>query len=97
MVAALGIFEFLSRRTYPKRILAFGAMRHSPPGPATLQTSKATLVPEVVDESEGNRLTRGTVVALDEFLEQTARLAGQLAGAPGGEVLHVSHGKLQAR
>jgi hypothetical protein len=70
-------------------------MRRSPPRPenvrrpldieATHQTSHATLVPEVMDESEGNRLTRGTVVALDEFLEQTGRLAGQLRGAPGGE------------
>jgi hypothetical protein len=95
VVAALGIFEFLSRRTYAKRILAFGATRRSPPRPenvrpplsieATHQTSKATLVPEVMDESEGNRLTHGTVVVLDEFLEQTARLAGQLRGAPGGE------------
>jgi len=96
VVAALGIFEFLSRRTYAKRILAFGAMRRFPPRPenvrrplsieATHQTSKATLVPEVVDESEGNRLMRGTVVALDEFLEQTARLADQLRGAPEEKV-----------
>jgi len=76
-IAVLAMIEFLFRRTYATRILAFCARRRSQPRPdcvrrpldieAAGQTSTVALVPDVVYGSEGNRPTRETVAVLDVF------------------------------
>jgi hypothetical protein len=76
-IAVLAVIEFLFRRTYATRILAFSARRRSQPRPdrvrrpldieAAGQTSTAALVPDVMYGSEGNRPTRETVAVLDVF------------------------------
>lgn len=74
-IAALGMAEFLFRRTYAKRVLAFGARRRSQPRPDRVRrpldietaTSTAALVPDVTYEPKGHRPARETVPILDVF------------------------------
>ena len=43
------------------------------------------LIPDVDDQNKGARLKQETRTAIDEFLEQLVRQAGQLKGAPGNQ------------
>jgi hypothetical protein len=47
-----------------------------------MRQSSGSLIPDVDNGGEGNRLLKETKFALDGFLEQVVRHAGQLPGAP---------------
>jgi hypothetical protein len=49
----------------------------------TMRKSTRSLVPEVDDQSKAERLLVETRTALEEFLTQVVREAGQLKGSPG--------------
>lgn len=49
---------------------------------AAMGKSGKTLVPDAMTAEDGDRLKRETKAALDDFLADVARHAGQLKGAP---------------
>jgi hypothetical protein len=52
---------------------------------AAMRQTAQTLTPDVMGPEQGERLKRETRAALEEFLEQMVRHAGQLKGAPGNQ------------
>ena len=49
----------------------------------SMRQASKTMVPDVNEQSKGDRLLRETRDAIDEILQQLVQQAGQLKGAPG--------------